>query len=67
VSDDRFEQEEGKDEDVDAHKHHFKGNDEASTDESEDVEAHKHHFKGNDEPGSDDDSDDVEAHRKLTR
>jgi hypothetical protein len=67
VSDDRFEQEEAKDEDVDAHKHRFKGNDEGSTDESEDVEAHKHHFKGTDEPGSDDDSDDVEAHRKLTR
>ena len=46
MSDDRFEQEEAKD---------------------EDVEAHKHHFKGTDEPGSDDDSDDVEAHRKLTR
>jgi hypothetical protein len=62
MSEDRFEQEEAKEEDVDAHKHHYKGNDEPTSDESEDVEAHKHHFKGNDEG-----SDDVEAHRFKTR
>jgi hypothetical protein len=66
MSDDRLEQEEGKD-DVEAHKHKgFKANEELlATDdpESDDVEAHRHKgFKASEEPGSDD-SDDVEAHR----
>ena len=46
MSDDRFEQEEAKDEDVEAHKHKgFKANEEllATEDpESDDVEAHRH-------------------------
>ena len=67
MSDDRFEQEEPKDEDVEAHKKSFKGTDEGSSDDSEDVEAHKKSFKANPEFGTDDDSDDVEAHRRLTR
>jgi hypothetical protein len=68
MSDDRFEQEEAKDDDdVEAHKHKgFKATEELlATDEpeSDDVEAHRHKgFKANEEPGSDD-SDDVEAHR----
>jgi hypothetical protein len=70
MSDDRFEQEEAKDDDdVEAHKHKgFKANEELellATDEpeSDDVEAHRHKgFKANEEPGSDE-SDDVEAHR----
>jgi hypothetical protein len=63
MSEDRFEQEEPKDEDVEAHKKSFKTNDETA-DDSDDVEAHKKSFKANAEPGSDDESDDVEAHRK---
>jgi hypothetical protein len=66
MSEDRFEQEEPKDEDVEAHKKSFKA-DGSATDDSDDVEAHKKSFKASTEPGSDDDSDDVEAHRKLTR
>jgi hypothetical protein len=45
MSEDLLKQGEAKDEDVEAHKRHFKGNDEAGSDESDDVEAHKHHFK----------------------
>ncbi|HEX9379207.1 MAG TPA: hypothetical protein VF872_06420 [Gaiellaceae bacterium] len=69
MSDDRFEQEEAKDDDVESHRHKpFKANEELlATEEpgteSDDVEAHRHKpFKANEEPGSDD-SDDVEAHR----
>jgi hypothetical protein len=67
MSDDRFVQEEAKDDDVESHRRRFSGTDEPSSDESagesEDVEAHRHKpFKANEEPGSDD-SDDVEAHR----
>jgi hypothetical protein len=67
MSDDRFEQEEPKDEDVEAHKKLRKANDETET--SDDVEAHHHKRKALDEPGSDellanDESDDVEAHVK---
>jgi hypothetical protein len=73
MSEDKFEQEEPKDEDVEAHRRKFKGNDEQGKDDkpkenellSDDFELHKKHFKAD---GSvDDDSDDVEAHRKLTR
>jgi hypothetical protein len=64
MSEDRFEQEEPKDEDVEAHKKSFKATDEGGSDDSDDVEAHKKSFKAD---GSDDDSDDVEAHRKMTR
>jgi hypothetical protein len=60
MSEDKFEQEEPKDEDVEAHRRHRLGTDETS-DTSDDVEAHKKTMKANDEPGSDD-SDDVEAH-----
>jgi len=43
MSDDRFEQEEAKDDDdVEAHKHRFSANDEPGSGESEDVEAHRH-------------------------
>jgi hypothetical protein len=68
MSDDRFEQDEPKDEDVEAHRRSAKGTDEAKTPDdvdahllSDDVEAHHHKVKANDEPGSDE-SDDVEAH-----
>jgi hypothetical protein len=44
---------------VEGHKHHFAGNDEAEKDDE--VEGHKHHFAGNDEAESD---DEVEAHSK---
>jgi hypothetical protein len=54
MSEDKFE---GKDEVVEAHKR--KANDELL-----DVELHSHKRKAIDEPGSDDDSDDVEAHVK---
>jgi hypothetical protein len=60
MSDDRFEQDEPKDEDVEAHKKTRKANEELALD---DVEAHRHTRKANDEPGSDE-SDDVEAHMK---
>jgi hypothetical protein len=34
--------------------------------ETEDVDAHKHHVRmGTDEPGTDEESDDVEAHRRV--
>ncbi len=66
MSDDRVEQDEPKDEDVEAHKR--KANDEPTT-TSDDVEAH--HYgkrKANDELGSNEllanESDDVEAHVK---
>ncbi len=65
MSEDRFEQEEPKDEDVEAHRKTRLGTDEGSdtSDTSDDVEAHRKTMKANDEPGSDD-SDDVEAHVK---
>jgi hypothetical protein len=59
MSEDKFEQDEPKDEDVEAH-HKRKANDDLALD---DVEAHSHKRKANDEPGSDE-SDDVEAHVK---
>jgi hypothetical protein len=46
MSEDRFEQEEPKDEDVEAHKRHKAANDEPRTeesDDSDDVEAHRRH------------------------
>ncbi len=58
MSEDRFEQDEAKDEDVEAHKKKMLADDEL------DVEAHRKKMLANDEPGSDDESDDVEAHRK---
>jgi hypothetical protein len=66
MSDDRFEQEEAKDDEVESHKHRFSGNEEPGSDESGDVEAHRHKpFKANLEPGLLDlnESEDVEAHR----
>jgi hypothetical protein len=62
MSDDRLEQEEPKDEDVEAHRKHRLATDEGS-ETSDDVEAHRKHRLATDEPDSDD-SDDVEAHRK---
>lgn len=66
MSDERFEQDEAKDEDVEAHKRsHLMGNEEPTADdESDDVEAHRRVRSATDEPGADDGSDDVEAHRK---
>jgi hypothetical protein len=63
MSEDRFEQEEPKDEDVEAHRKSRLGTDDEGSDTSDDVEAHRKTMKANDEPGSDD-SDDVEAHVK---
>ena len=72
MSDERFEQEEPKDEDVEAHKKHSMARNTAASDElgtdSDDVEAHRKHSMARntaatDEAGTDD-SDDVEAHRK---
>jgi hypothetical protein len=62
MSEDRLEQEEPKDEDVEAHRRKH-ANDELGSDESDDVEAHRHKH-ATEEPASDDDSDDFEAHRK---
>ncbi len=66
MSDDRLEQDEPKDEDVEAHKKLRKADDEPTT--SDDVEAHQHKRKANDELGSNEllanESDDVEAHVK---
>jgi len=62
MSDDRFEQEEPKDEDVEAHRRHRLGTDDEGSDTSDDVEAHRKTRLANDEG---DDSDDVEAHRKT--
>jgi hypothetical protein len=65
MSDDRFEQEEPKDEDVEAHRRHRLGtDDDEGSDTSDDVEAHKKMKLANDELLADD-SDDVEAHRKT--
>jgi hypothetical protein len=67
MSEDRFEQEEPKDEDVEAHKKkqlNVEATDELGSDESDDVEAHRKHHGATEEPASDDDSDDFEAHRK---
>jgi hypothetical protein len=50
MSDDRFEQDEPKDEDVEAHRKTAKATDDADT--SDDVEAHRKTAKANDEPGS---------------
>jgi hypothetical protein len=63
MSDDRFEQEEPKDEDVEAHRKTRLGTDDEGSDTSDDVEAHRKTRLANDEGG--DDSDDVEAHRKT--
>ncbi len=67
MSEDRFEKDEPKDEDVEAHRNEagrkaLQGTDETGADTSDDVEAHRKHAM-NEEPGSDE-SDDVEAHRK---
>ena len=70
MSDERFEQDERKDEDVEAHKRHsnlrnVETNDELASD-SDDVEAHKWHSNLRNVEAKDDsdDSDDVEAHRR---
>jgi hypothetical protein len=62
MSEDRFEQDEPKDEDVEAHRKTRSGTDEG-TDTPDDVEAHRKTRAANEEPGSDD-SDDVEAHAR---
>jgi hypothetical protein len=64
MSDDRFEQDEAKDEDedVEAHKKMKLANDELGS--GDDVEAHKKMKLANDELLAND-SDDVEAHRKT--
>jgi len=64
MSEDRFEQDVPKDEDVEAHRKTRLGTDEGS-DTSDDVEAHRKTRLATDEPGSDDSADDVEAHRKT--
>jgi hypothetical protein len=64
MSDDRFVQEEPKDEDVEAHRKTRLGTDDEGSDTSDDVEAHRKTRLANDELGADD-SDDVEAHRKT--
>ncbi len=63
MSEDRFEKDEPKDEDVEAHRRKTAANDETGSDTSDDVEAHRKTKAANLEPGSDE-SDDVEAHRK---
>ena len=69
MSDERFEQDELKDEDVEAHRQQrwpVAATDEPGTDDSDDVEAHRKQQRllaATDEPGTDD-SDDVEAHRR---
>jgi hypothetical protein len=63
MSEELLKQEEPKDEDVEAHRHGRKANEEPGSDDSDDVEAHRHGRKANEEAGSDD-SDDVEAHVK---
>ena len=71
MSDERFEQEEPKDE-VEAHKKHSMARNTAASDElgtdSDDVEAHRKHSMARNTAATDesdsDDSDEVEAHRK---
>jgi hypothetical protein len=69
MSDERLQQDELKDEDVEAHRKMARAvaaTDEPGTDDSDDVEAHRKMARAvaaTDEPGTDD-SDDVEAHRK---
>jgi hypothetical protein len=65
MSEDRFEQEEAKDEDVDAHRKQRLASDDEGSETSDDAEAHRMHRKANEEPGSDE-SDDVEAHHHRT-
>jgi hypothetical protein len=64
MSEDRHQQEEPKDEDVEAHRKVRLGTDDTS-ETADDVEAHRKTRLANDEPGSDD-SDDVEAHVKRS-
>ena len=66
MSEERFEQDEAKDEDVEAHKKKaLMANDEPGSDD--DVEAHKKKaLMANDEPGSDE-SDEVEAHLRRAK
>jgi hypothetical protein len=67
MSEDKFEQEDAKDDEVEAHKKKAHLNLEATelgSDESDDVEAHRRKAHANEEPASEDDSDDVEAHRR---
>lgn len=70
MSDERFEQDERKDEDVEAHRRHSnlrnaEAKDELASD-SDDVEAHRRHSNLRNVEAKDDsdDSDDVEAHRR---
>jgi hypothetical protein len=70
MSDERFEQDERKDEDVEAHRRHsnlrnVEAKDELGSD-SDDVEAHRRHSNLRNVEAKDDsdDSDDVEAHRR---
>ena len=68
MSDERFEQDEAKDEDVEGHRLQQRvvaTTDEPGTDDSDDLEAHQLKSRlvaSTDEPSTDD-SDDVEAHR----
>lgn len=65
MSEERFDQDEPKDEDVEAHRRAAMANEEqGSEEESDDVEAHRRVNAANVEPGTDEGSDDVEAHMK---
>jgi hypothetical protein len=65
MSEERFDLDESKDEDVEAHRRAAMANEEpGSEEESDDVEAHRRVRMGTDEPGADEGSDDVEAHLK---
>jgi hypothetical protein len=66
MSEDRFEQEEPKDEDVEAHGHYPRNipATEELGDESDDVEAHKRKALTDELKDSDEGSDDFELHRR---
>ena len=72
MSDELLQQEEPKDEDVEAHKKHSMARNTAASDElgtdSDDVEAHRKHSMARNTAATDesDDSDDVEAHRRQS-
>jgi hypothetical protein len=67
MSEDRFEQEEPKDEDVEAHGHYPRNtaaSDDLGSDDSDDVEAHRKKGLTDELKDTDEDSDDFELHRK---
>jgi hypothetical protein len=67
MSEDRFEQEEPKDEDVEAHGHIPRDTpaaDELDSDDSDDVEAHRRKGLTDELKDSDEGSDDFELHRR---